>query len=473
MAIRASNATTTSPRPAVRNVLALCLAVGIVGQPLPSHAQDRPVVFVHGLASSGDTWLGAASRLQAALTLKAETPTTNWRALYESQANQLQQQLGGLGGNTVGIGHSNGGLVTRQWSRMHPLSAVVTVGSPHSGAPLVRNLYWYAGFNDGLLGSINAVFRLFGQGCCQWQWMVSAYATLWQLAAQTAASSFGQIAGAVAVNGSVPVTPEMIPGSAFLTSLNSQANLVREASAIPLRAGVASTAYNFYWGGPLRAAFPDSADQLAYWRDAARAGMYAYAAYIYANAAYEDWWAFEIASGMINAAGFLTYMDEWWCETVSVSGGGACWANDTIVPQWSQVYPNGLFIDTGWNGPAHTQETRMSDALLQQILVNYAGVPPRTAAPQPGAGDAVFYGDIDFGGGSFATASDLAFVGWDWNDRMSSVHVPPGRTVVLYEHADFGGESLTLTADDADLRQYAGPGVDGTWNDAASAVRVF
>ncbi len=316
------------------------------------------------------------------------------------------------------------------------------------------------------------MYRAFGEGCCSWQWILSAYSGLWSLAADVAASSMPRIVGAVAVNTALPVSPEMTPGSAFLSALNSSSNLEREMSAVPLRAGIVSTARNFYWGGAFRAAFPDQGDLLAYWRDAARIGMEAYAAYIFAQAPSEDWWAFEIASQMMTAAYYLWVMDEWWCQSVSVVGGGVCWVNDTLVPQWSQTYPGGVYIDTGWEGPAHTQETRMSDALLDRVLTNYMSI-PRRPSPPPSSASTVFYDDVGFGGGSFRGEGALAFVGWEWNDRVSSIHVPSGRTVVLYEHADFDGETLTITGDDADLRQHAGPGPDGTWNDVVSSVRVY
>ena len=43
---------------------------------------------------------------------------------------------------------------------------------------------------------------------------------------------------------------------------------------------------------------------------------------------------------------------------------------------------------------------------------------------------------------------------------------------MLYEHGDFAGASIRLTGDVADLRQYPGPGPDGTWNDAVSSFRL-
>lgn len=82
------------------------------------------------------------------------------------------------------------------------------------------------------------------------------------------------------------------------------------------------------------------------------------------------------------------------------------------------------------------------------------------------------FADIDNGGGSFFANGELAFVGGDWNDLISSVDNPGGRTVVLYEHDGFGGQSLTLDGSARDLRAFAGPGPDGTWNDAVSSILV-
>ena len=85
----------------------------------------------------------------------------------------------------------------------------------------------------------------------------------------------------------------------------------------------------------------------------------------------------------------------------------------------------------------------------------------------------MFYEHIAFNGASFSATADLPFVGWEWNDRISSVRVPLGKVVVLYEHRDYGGQMLKLTSDSPDLRQFAGPGRDRTWNDAASSIRLF
>jgi Peptidase inhibitor family I36 len=93
---------------------------------------------------------------------------------------------------------------------------------------------------------------------------------------------------------------------------------------------------------------------------------------------------------------------------------------------------------------------------------------PSSAAAQA----AYFYEHLDYDGESFASGTPMSFVGWEWNDRITSIYVPNGYTVTLYEHIDYGGAHLQLTESTADLRAFVGPGADGTWNDAASSILV-
>jgi pimeloyl-ACP methyl ester carboxylesterase len=455
----------------------LAAALAILLPCTVASAEERPLVLVHGINSNGESWRAAADRLQAMFAVRAETPDLSASALYEVQAEQLETRAGAAGSDVVVIGHSNGGVVARQWSLLHPVSALVTVGAPHRGAPLVYNMATYARINLNILSSISDIYRLFGSACCNWQSLLTSYSVWWNLAYDLASSSIVGIVTSLGLTAAQPVLPEMVPGSTYLSGLNSAPNLLREAIVIPARVGIASTAHNFYWGGALRAAFPDHGDEVAAWRDIARLGMDYAASYILAHADFDDWPAFEIADGLLRASYFLSVMDEWWCQTVSVTGFGLCWSNDTIVPEWSQIYPGGLSISTGFDGPAHTQETRMSDALLQSVLATYTAITPRSNDPgdpnPPPANEAMFYREIEFAGEVLGAGGDLPYVGGNWNDRISSVHVPAGRTVVLYEHADYGGNSLTLSGDEADLRVFPGPSLDGTWNDVTSSIRVF
>lgn len=71
-----------------------------------------------------------------------------------------------------------------------------------------------------------------------------------------------------------------------------------------------------------------------------------------------------------------------------------------------------------------------------------------------------------------ADTPDLRVKGAQWNDQASSVRVPAGATVTLYEHINYTGRSVVLTSDTPDLRVHPGPGADGTWNDAASSLKI-
>ncbi len=51
------------------------------------------------------------------------------------------------------------------------------------------------------------------------------------------------------------------------------------------------------------------------------------------------------------------------------------------------------------------------------------------------------------------------------NDSISSVRVPSGLQLTLFEHSDFGGASVAITSDASCLN-------DRGWNDRASSLRV-
>ncbi|MBI9069467.1 MAG: hypothetical protein JEZ09_19375, partial [Salinivirgaceae bacterium] len=53
-----------------------------------------------------------------------------------------------------------------------------------------------------------------------------------------------------------------------------------------------------------------------------------------------------------------------------------------------------------------------------------------------------------------------------WNDYISSIRVPAGLTVVVYEHEKYQGASMTLTSD------WSVSGGSDPWNDRISSIRV-
>ena len=80
-----------------RSLLAFSLAVAFTAPSLAS-AEDRPAVFIHGLASSSHTWDQAVTDLTPLLAIQPYSVDLDWRAFYETQAAQVQQQVGSLPG---------------------------------------------------------------------------------------------------------------------------------------------------------------------------------------------------------------------------------------------------------------------------------------------------------------------------------------------------------------------------------------
>src|SRR4030095_12869841 len=94
-----------------------------------AQAQERPVAFIHGLGATGDTWQIAADALQQQLALQAYRPNPSWVDTFQDQAAQVQNEIGGLPSSTIAVGHSNGGLVARQWRMMRYLDWRVYLGA--------------------------------------------------------------------------------------------------------------------------------------------------------------------------------------------------------------------------------------------------------------------------------------------------------------------------------------------------------
>jgi pimeloyl-ACP methyl ester carboxylesterase len=358
-------------------VVALCVAGLVVANELALTAQDQPVVFIHGLNSNGGAWANAADRLKARAAIDARLPGLDWRLTYESQADQIEgSDLGALPAASIAIGHSNGGLVARQWSRHHPLAGIITVGTPHQGAPIVTNLLSYTHFNDALYFAISDVFGAFSDPsfCCDWSWIIARIGDAVARAGSLTDAAFFKAALTVGLTIAAPVFPQMDPvHSTFLAGVNSEQNLQREMGEIPSRVGIASIAHNFYWGGPIRAAWPDDGDRYAEYRDLGEIALDVGAIAIEMRAEVDDTWALDLANRMWRAAALLGSMDDWWCRVVSWPGRAQCWANDTVVPIWSQDYGRLGAIPIVVYGPAHVQETARDPFRIEDVLLDPAG----------------------------------------------------------------------------------------------------
>jgi hypothetical protein len=350
----------------------------------PALAQDVHAVFVHGLGSGPETWDGASERLKARLSIVRHQPGLSWRSTFESQGSELQGNLWWLSDPTVAIGHSNGGLVSRQWSRLRPLNGIVTLGTPNQGAPLAYNMLSWLGFNFTTGTVITDLFNAFGYNCCEWSWIFADIVNAADLVRYWLSVQPAAMAVTLGIEFGAPVLGEMASSSP--AHLNSPENLAREAAQVPARVGITVVAHNFYWAGPFRAVWPQYGDDIAWWMYRTRDILSYYGSYIALTADPGDTRAMDLVTWLWSAAAWIEWIDPTWCNYVSTWGGYACAPNDTVVPEWSQVYPGATWYRIPGGGPAHTQETSQSDDVLYTVLTNYMSVPPRSSDPPGGAG---------------------------------------------------------------------------------------
>lgn len=412
----------------------LLLALAAVVLAAPVAAQDRPVVFVHGLNANPGTWQATADRLRNQLEITTYVPAVPWAAGFETQAGSLQQQLGNLPSSTVAIGHSNGGIASREWSRHRALSGVMTVGSPQSGAPLVNNIFALLGFHEALYYSAAGVFAALGVQPNEW-WDVYLYVEIALALAQGySVETFSRVAG-LGLLQNYPVLSQMAVGSGYLLGLNSPGNLGREASAIPARVGLVYELDRYWQLGPWRAFDPPGADVWypRLWGSIATlefAGSYLMMNYPTSSR------ALTIANQLFAVAAHLRAIDPMWCW--ATTGDGSCATpHDGIVPIWSQIYPGGrnLYI----HGPSHVQETHVSDTAIAYGLTSSMDVRPRgSGGGGPGPGGPGPGGPGPGGASDEMHAGESLYAG---DSRTSSngeysLHYQGDGNLVLYRNSD-------------------------------------
>ena len=105
-----------------------------------------------------------------------------------------------------------------------------------------------------------------------------------------------------------------------------------------------------------------------------------------------------------------------------------------------------------------------------------------TSPAAPTSNAVTVYADPEFRGDSRVVIGSIPELGdlggpcgtgaaGDWDDCISSIRVPQGLEVTVYEDEDFSGASMTFTADVLDLEREPGPCSDG-WDDCISSIVV-
>ncbi|MEO5820478.1 MAG: hypothetical protein ABIT71_08215 [Vicinamibacteraceae bacterium] len=358
-------------------IAAFAFGLAIVGV-RPVAAQDRPVVLNHGLASTGDTWIDAGVRLSTQLAVQVHRPTTDWKRPYEEQASQLQSMYGGLNATTVALGHSNGGVVAREWSKARPLGGIVTLSSPHGGAPLSNNFFNWLELNLNGFGIVSGLSSSFGNPTEGSWWILGVIRGALEIADGSARDGILGLSR-LGVDAAMPVFQQMRTTSPYVRALNASDNLAREASTVPNRIGIINVVSDSGSGGIFRAIAPELAPGInrAIWVASTTLDVWALTI-----AATGDTRDMERASWMWSLAGWLHNHERLWCNAISdpslyaFTALGQCYENDTVLPFWTQAFPGGVSILKRDSQP-HLRQTQGMNSVLYEVLSTRLGIPPR------------------------------------------------------------------------------------------------
>jgi hypothetical protein len=123
---------------------------------------------------------------------------------------------------------------------------------------------------------------------------------------------------------------------------------------------------------------------------------------------------------------------------------------------------------------------RNSRAIIVSLLLMVSAACDDDSPTTPTGTAVVIYQDTNFRGDSravAANASDLDQLpgcggpGADWDDCISSIRVPSGWEVTVFEHDLYSGASATFTTDIEDLERQMGP-CGNDWDDCISSIQV-
>ncbi|MGE0359200.1 MAG: hypothetical protein AB7H93_00390 [Vicinamibacterales bacterium] len=350
---------------------------------VPAAAQDVPVVFVHGGFASSDTWREAANRLAGTLQIAPHLVDLPSTSVFETQTAVLTAAKGHLPPTTIAVGHSNGGIVSRQWSRSRQLGGILTLGTAHTGLQLSARALDLVNFNY-LVYNLAGLAAGTAASSPDFAWLVAAGLQAYLSNVQWLSwNTLSAVTSSVAVAGYVPLAPQVVPGSSFLASLNAGGNLSREAQAVRRRVGLVYSA-NDYWRAGMAVGLAPGSRETAWAILLLTPPALEYAAaWLDTRYGPTHLLARTFATRLRYLASVVRDMDPQWCY--AVTGDRSCnTPHDGIVSVVNQHYPGGMNFAV--NGPAHKEETRKSDGVIASVLTGLMGVVARGAAPPPPSG---------------------------------------------------------------------------------------
>jgi hypothetical protein len=344
----------------------------------PAYSQSPKIVLVPGLGETADNWALTAGALGSSLQVGTVTAVTLYStaAKIQDQTTSLTSSYSSeLGLNSIILGHSNGGLVTRFLAQHDTMLGTATIGSPNYGLPAVVSAAGLIDFAADMLydGLVTAGDFAFGDDYWVFDYyFYYAWDDFWYFGGQMeAVEDYAGLNDAVARQDSV--------SSPFLDdTLNASGNVTTELANATTSVAVVVTPENWYYGGPMRLiSGPSGALSWHYLIETVSEGLYLGAAYVLDNnypMTGQTWAEYDDLSLLAILVG---YIEQVWCSGVSVAHFVnpwtlTCFDNDGFVGTSFQARPS--VTSTNWDGGdfAHLEETLEADLYVSLLHVQFS-----------------------------------------------------------------------------------------------------
>jgi pimeloyl-ACP methyl ester carboxylesterase len=346
-------------------------------------AKAQRITLVHGFNSSGGTWnspFNTQDYLFRTFGIPVDAPTYPWYLPVNLGAAMINVTDPA---NTILVGHSEGGVISRRFIENHQVAGLITLGTPHNGANMATNYPMFLAQVGHIFWDIRAIFsNLWSIDPPWWLDLPNRISNAMYNVYDWLGWLLNRLISLVAY---VPAVGDLQPNSAFYQGLNGGPGFVAEINNAPRRV---SLTYQdpMYWEAPMwRLA---AGDQLGYDLGVVMNTLGYGALDVWAEAQSEsDMYGFTYDDSRWFALQDLIYASSWlyvdaqtldfqWCADVSMRYE-AYWNAPQMV-----CAPNDLFIATSDQGapasriaPAeyakHTDEPSRADDIYRSLVADF------------------------------------------------------------------------------------------------------
>ncbi len=328
--------------PDERWLATLSLVVAVASSGL--EAQPTWVGLQHGFVSNQYAWGTTGLTLSQRYLVNWDATTTSYNSPISTQEAAVRAYYAGRTAQTMLVGHSLGGLVSRAAAQSNvPWYGLVTMGTPNAGAPLASNVLNGVAFNlianrlNTLTDAVALYAGIITNSDLRW-------VLIGDIAFDTAES------WVITGNNLLPllgirdtILRQLTPGNLALQTINSNGSLNTESLNAHVRYEITSSLNTnsgvvFRAAGSSASVAADDRDLLDFF-EGFFIGSYVWYS---SNIDYSDPnWAFKQAYAFVwlNVASDLATIDVDWCSVIGARSGNACAASDGVVPLALQHLP--------------------------------------------------------------------------------------------------------------------------------------